>query len=276
MRHRKEGSCSVSETLHTEKYFIVYLDLLGSKNRIMGEESEKWLNVINELYSAALKYQKNLLNDVYTSEKSYVKIFSDNIILAVKVPEDPASYSNALYFLSYFTSYFQTHALTDYQWLVRGCLTSGDLYININEKEISVDDQIPRSSLIWGEALVRAYKCESNLAVYPRVIIDKKLRLHKDDELVMDSDFPFPVLPGEDGLFSLDYLGIQIESDPKITPSELIEKARTSIALIRSEAAEDIKILQKVAWTENYIDTVSKSDLMKRESPKQSDVLYGV
>ena len=262
----------MSETLHTEKYFIVYLDLLGSKNRIMGEESEKWLNVINELYSTALKYQKNLLNDVYTSEKSYVKIFSDNIILAVKVPEDPASYSNALYFLSYFTSYFQTHALTDHKWLVRGCLTAGDLYIN--ENEIPVDDQITKSSMIWGEALVRAYECESNLAIYPRVIIDKKLRIPENDEPVKKSDFIFPVLSGEDGLFSLDYLSIQIESDPKISPPELIEKARTSIASIRSEAAEDIKILQKVAWTEKYIDEVSKSDLMKREDPKQSHVLY--
>ncbi len=169
---------------------------------------------------------------------------------------------------------FQTHALTDHQWLVRGCLTLVDLYIN--EKEISVDGKITRSSMAWGEALVRAYECESNRAVYPRIIIDKKLRIPENDEPVKISDFIFLVLPGEDGLFSLDYLGIQIESDPKIKPSELIEKARTSIASIRNEAKEDEKILEKVAWTEKYIDDVSKSDLMKRKDPNPSDVLYQV
>ena len=64
--------------------------------------------------------------------------------------------------------------------------------------------------------------------------------------------------------------------DPKIKPSELIEKARTSIASIRNEAKEDEKILEKVAWTEKYIDDVSKSDLMKRKDPNPSDVLYQV
>ena len=259
--------------LHTKKYYIVYLDLLGSKNRIMGKESEIWLNVINELYSDAISYSKNLLNDVYTSENSYVKIFSDNIIVAVEMPNEQDIYPNSLQFLSYFTSYFQTHALIDYRWLVRGCLTAGDLYIN--ENEVIVDDIVTKSSMIWGEALVRAYYCESNLAIYPRVIIDEKLRLHKDDSRVKDFGFGFPVLLGEDGLFSLDYLGIQMFSELRITPSDIVKKARTSIASIRGEAAGDIKILQKVAWTEKYIDEASKSDLMKREGTVQFNrVLY--
>ncbi len=84
--------------LHTKKYYIVYLDLLGSKNRIVGKESEKWLNVINELYSDAISYSKHLLNDVYTSEKSYVKIFSDNIIVAVEMPKELEIYPNSLLF----------------------------------------------------------------------------------------------------------------------------------------------------------------------------------
>jgi len=275
VRHRKEGGFRVSEELRTEKYFIVYLDLLGSENRIIGENSEKWLNVINNLYSTSLTYKKKLLKNVYIHENSHVKIFSDNIVVAVKVPEDSASYSNALDFLSYFTSYFQTHALIDSQWLVRGCLTIGDLYIN--EKTVhSDDDQVIKSSMIWGEALVRAHHYEANLAIYPRIIIDEKLRLTKDDSHDKNFGFIFPVLLGEDGLFSLDYLSLQMQSDIAIKPINIVKKARSSIKKIRNEAKEDEKILQKVAWTEKYIDDVSKSDLMKREDPNPSDVLYQV
>ena len=61
--------------------------------------------------------------------------------------------------------------------------------------------RLSRSSMAWGEALVRAYECESNRAVYPRIIIDKKLRIPENDEPVKISDFIFLVLPGEDGLF---------------------------------------------------------------------------
>ncbi len=66
-----------------------------------------------------------------------------------------------------------------------------------------------------------------------------------------------------------------MESDMRITPLDIVKKARTSIASIRGEAAGDIKILQKVAWTEKYIDVVSKSDLIKRKVTGQfTRVLY--
>ena len=73
--------------LDTNEYFILYLDFLGSKNRIVDDEI-KSLNQIYDLYSntiSVIRYLNSVShNNGYPIPQYYTKIFSDNIIIAMK------------------------------------------------------------------------------------------------------------------------------------------------------------------------------------------------
>ena len=274
-----ENEQNVGDNLHTDEYFIVYLDLLGTKDRISDNEDES-LRTINTLYSEALTYKKGILRNVYGTE-SYAKIFSDNIVVAVKVTEEHSVRQNALFFLSYFTSYFQTRALIDHQWLVRGSMTCGNLYIcdkNIYGPDVSV----VKSNLIWGSALINAYRMEDTIAVYPRVIIDEKI-LHLGYSDSNGSD-PNPhhrmFLKDEDGLYSLDYLNTYVSSRPYESKmifekaSKSIEYLKKNVTLSNNPHFENKSVIQKIMWTESYLKRALSSPVLQ-EIDYNPDPLYG-
>ena len=259
------------DKLKTEQYFVLYIDLLGSENRIKCDTDDTWLNAINKLYLRAIDYTKSLDENLYRIEYQ-VKIFSDNIVVAVKRPIKFPGYDNRLYFLMYVASYIQTHALIDYSWLLRGCLTIGDLYIDNN--------------FVWGKALTRVINIESNLAVYPRIIMDEELVINRrevadepkqesgNNRSIEETDFLFPVMKDSDGLFSRDYFAIQVQSDPNITLREIVDKSNNIISDLEQEADKAMEILQKIEWVKSYVKLAEKSESMNLEPPKDKDVLY--
>lgn len=62
--------------LCTSKYCIAYLDILGSKNLIDNDKNNEFLNYLNMLCGDALL-------EVSSNKDIFIKIFSDNILLAV-------------------------------------------------------------------------------------------------------------------------------------------------------------------------------------------------
>lgn len=261
---------SGQEKLKTEEYFVLYMDMLGSEKRIDEDNDDKWLNAINDLYLKAIDYTKSLGENLYRIEYQ-VKIFSDNIIVAVKRPITFPDYDNRLYFLVYVASYIQIHALIDYSWLLRGCLTIGDLYIDNN--------------FVWGKALTSVINIESNLAVYPRIIMDEKLVINRRELAdepkqesgnmsIEETDFLFPVMRDSDGLFSLDYFAIQVQSDPNITLREIVDKSNNIMSELEQEADKAMKILQKIEWVKSYVKLAEKSELMNLAPPNEKDVIY--
>lgn len=272
------------EGIKTEEYFIVYLDMLGAKERIRVNEDES-LKIINQLYSDALSYKRGLLTAVYGAE-SYAKIFSDNIVVAVKVTQEHAVRQNALFFLSYFASYFQMHALVDHQWLVRGSMTCGNLYVC--EKDIEgPEGMVIKSNLIWGSALTTASEVEDKIAIYPRVIADEKiLRLGKtdyNDDEVNDDEinlYPDRFSRDEDGLYYLNYLKLYRMTFPH-DADKAIQKARKAVISLKKDLSankstqniECIKIHSKIYWTEQYIERVV-SNTSSLPNTDNSEMLY--
>lgn len=151
-------------------------------------------------------------------ERPYVKIFSDNVAVVFEVPETESELKEKLGYLIHFAGVFQTNSLAFNGWLIRGCLTSGYLYINkhnppVNHSEYSQDE----IDFFIGPALIRADKIEKELAVYPRIIVDTsnvdfgdtKIRLC-DEIMQLWKDHSW-LLKSDDGLYYLDYLNIAVK-----------------------------------------------------------------
>ena len=236
----------MNKTLRPEKYFVAYLDMLGSKEKIRDEKDGEWLNKINTLYQDAWKYSLNL-QETYTHEKPIFKIFSDNIVIAEKVHDKSDDKDNSIFRLLTLLAYFQTHALIKFQWLVRGCVTMGELYI----RDPCEGDP---TSFIWGKALIQANYIEEQIAVFPRIIVDSSV-LNLDDSIMLyylcNSGRTY-IKKDVDQLTYLNYLAINIELEHCGHANEILDRVRDVLTKMKSAYTDKEKILQKINWTEKY------------------------
>ena len=245
------------------KHVIAYIDFLGTTDKILSKTNDtlNFLKEIKFIYSiTAQKYDemRNTLNtilfdkvsksteniprevnfkDIINPEIKY-KIFSDNIILAIKIPEVEEfivhSYTkDLLKKMIVICGQFQASAIFS-GLLLRGGITVGDLYIDEN--------------LVYGSGLVDAYRLEESISIYPRIIIDNKLK-----RLLLSGE---SYIEDNDGLNFVDYynyIGLAnfIDEDSAIHLKNLLTRLK--------QQANNDKILQKVMWSINYHNNIFNS-----------------
>jgi hypothetical protein len=137
--------------------------------------------------------------------------------------------------------------------LVRGGICLGDLIVTVG------------NDLVFGPALVRSYKLESQYAIYPRIIIDQDLIAmgEKSGEIDQRRDY---LQRGDDGAYYVDYMfGSCLDrymfrdpADPD--PSMLIEAHRTLIetALQKDVESGGERVRQKYVWLALYHNSALK------------------
>lgn len=161
---------TMSNTDKAIPHFIIYIDLLGIKNKINSKNNNEYLLKIQNIYNKSLSLieQYRHMGGV-TNLKC--KIFSDNMLFATEVYEQK-NYgigtninSQIVTFMSILTIFIQQYAL-DEGILTRGAITIGDLFIN--------------DVFTYGKGLVNAYVLESDVAIFPRVILDEKVLIYLD------------------------------------------------------------------------------------------------
>lgn len=151
-------------------YFVAYLDILGA-SKYMQDNSEQFLNDLNAIY-------ENTMNDVIftnvLSKKDIaIKIFSDNILIAVKTTKQDTDRQSKLVKIINLVGNLYCNALR-LGYLVRGSITEGKFYRN--------------KTFVYGKALVEAVKLEEKIAIYPRVIIQDNLVSLIPQYIAQDND----------------------------------------------------------------------------------------
>ena len=96
------------------------------------------------------------LSEAPDKDEIRVKIFSDNLLMAQKL--DGKNDRETINHFIQNVAAFQFASVIDHNWLLRGGITIGDLYI---------DDV-----MVWGTALLQSHDLESGAAFFPRVVID--------------------------------------------------------------------------------------------------------
>ena len=146
----------------TSTYIVAYIDILGVSSR-MQQKSENQIEPLNKLYNL-YRFVMDLA-DENTGIKNYsgikFKIFSDNIVIANRLPQENNKQKNVGEITSLLNCVSNFACLTvgdSVGWLLRGGITIGDFFIN--------------DTIIWGFALLRAIELEKSVAKYPRIIID--------------------------------------------------------------------------------------------------------
>lgn len=205
--------------LNSSNYVVAYLDVLGA-TRYMEDDSEQFLNNLNAIYEKAL--DDVMFTNVITKRNIDIKIFSDNILIAVKTSQDDINRKEKIERIVQFAGNIYRNAL-GYGYLIRGGITEGKFCKN--------------NIFVFGKALVEAVKLEENIAIYPRIIIQDKL---------ISSIIPQCVIRDNDGEWYLNTFFIN--------GFGCYEKDRTNILRLLQKNSNNRKVRQKLNWLVGYFN----------------------
>ena len=169
------------------KYFCIYIDILGYSNRLINKKSSE---LQNEL-SYFLKYvipENKLLENLSRITKYYIKSFSDNIFIALQI--NKKTRENLSLILSHIIDYQKT--LIQGNYFIRGGISLDKLYVDKKE------------NIIWGSALIKAVKIEKETK-FPFIGISNDiLKLFKVSNINKFLDIPLVKVINNH--YCLDYL----------------------------------------------------------------------
>lgn len=156
----------------TSNHIIAYLDILGAKDMICNDTNFDFLNHLNMFMEDAIEESGG---GVFPKEEDiYIKIFSDNILLAIESKENDENKEQKIQKLFNTVANIYNEILR-YGYLMRGAIVEGEFFHN--------------DIIVYGKGLVEAVQLEENIAKYPRILVKTKVNeANSCYYLVKDSD----------------------------------------------------------------------------------------
>lgn len=232
----KTDACSIfTEIEKTEKY-VAFIDILGYKDKIDKCEKQGNLKDVALLNFIMNNNRIDAMDDLITF------VFSDCMYIVgdelQKVLELLACISIQLLGASKIeVSNFAKE--TDIN-LIRGAITKGSLIVD------------ERLNTLLGPAVNEVYILESQIAIYPRIIISNKIVDCESGE-----DFGEYFKEDRDGIKYFDFLLFLHENKKYIMSKDEINRHITFLKEY-IENSDNVKIIQKYKWFEKYLSTRSE------------------
>ena len=226
-----------------ENRYIAFLDILGFKNMVyQSANNPQILNLIN----LALNYTRKVQLENYDGEMpmsdlgKQVSVFSDSIVISYEMKR-PGSGFFVLLDLVYLCNDLLGVGIP-----VRGGVTVGQL-IHENNK-------------CFGPAMVEAYSMESDLAIYPRIIVDPKVIEYdlqhrgKNNTIEFEREFLNNLIDVDDvdKMIYLDYLSQYSEFNDLETYNVYINYVRNFINESLKIYCNNPQIAVKYEWLKKY------------------------
>lgn len=223
-----------------EERVVLFLDILGFKNLINQDRQDI---VAEALTATTTQYS----NDIQTSA------FSDNIAVSIKIGQN-CELLQIIQFASYLA------------WLLlhKGVLSRGG---------IAVGKLHHKNGIIYGPALNTAYELESQVAIYPRIILEhdsisKFLNSHGDQQSICENsirqqlrkdfdDWHHVHLMGHSAVIPIDEMlpASARAANGEINHQTLIEtKVATARRVLSNTQPSDVRAQSKHQWMKRYID----------------------
>jgi hypothetical protein len=222
---------------------VCAIDILGFSQMTLDSCNEGYGNeLLKEISYLINKNKQCIIPNKYSHGK--IKIYTDNMIVGFPINEDGEEELNEI--LDNVSEYQFNLSLEGL--FVRGGISVGDFYIN--------DD------IVFGPALLDAHYAESQLACYPRIVLDEKTvkKLHKYMKCYDTAPQHNKILVDSDGQLFLNYLNTifkyYIECNNayefEIVKINLLLRHKLKIEEMLNLHKETIKVWDKYVWIANY------------------------
>lgn len=246
-----------------EKYrdaFVTFIDILGFKELVADKTATELNRVLGalEIFSSLPERRRS----PYSDEKHLpiVTQFSDSIVRIQPIDNEDDEVRILDFFHGEITALLLTQGnLACNGILIRGAMTYGNICVHNNK--------------IFGPAFNEAYRIESSLARYPRIVIDEKLCFEGDENPVVakagHSDwreassviFDY-LLRADDGLWMVNYLPHMCETDgggkTKISEVLIAHRDKLSDLLTNKKDVKNSEPVAKIRWAANYHNQIVK------------------
>lgn len=214
--------------IELKQHFVAFLDILGFKEMVEADMAGK----CNVNLSKLFRCHQSAAQIFGDRPDCQVTQFSDSIIISKPFAADSFEW-------------FATH-IAKYQQLLLGenMLCRGG---------IAVNEHFSNNSFTFSAGLIDAYKVESKTARYPRVVVSPEVM-----ELIFPDSKAFPsfLIQEDDGLFFVDYLGIDLRKRKRLTQS--ITEVVNSIV-----DSSESSVREKGQWLAAYSDAILGTSLSK-------------
>jgi hypothetical protein len=264
-----------TDTIEYKDCFVAFLDILGFESKVIDSQNNTGaLKVLVDSLDICGAFPSGGKKKVDSQGQRIISVqsrfFSDTIVFFMREkPKDLAQL------------FFMTRYLQDRLWekgiCLRGAITLGGMHWEDS------DDL----NITVGPALIEAYRLESEIAIYPRIIVSEELYTYSNNDNVKADPFGGGLRPENsdallkdyikrdaDGVYFLDLLNSEIlrtndealESiDDKfsITWNFLSESnheymlAKVDEIIAQNLTSEDKKIRQKYEWLKNYRNKIN-------------------
>ena len=213
-----------------DDYFVAFLDILGFKNLVTSKSASDVYKMFLSIMQTGemikgVPYQRSPFKNI--EKHTSFSFFSDSIICAI-----PSKIPNAFSLLTSHCMMIQ-HGF----WLqsnpvwVRGAIAKGNLFCKDN--------------VIFGPALIDAYRVEETLAKYPRIVMTQSTYNEGIKNLNPQEEISY-IVSTEDGLKMVEAL--------KYFGFPHLKKLRKQIEEVISEE-KDVSVREKYLWIKNHFNS---------------------
>lgn len=209
-----------STNYKTSNHIIAYLDILGAKQMICNDNNFDFLNYLNMFIEDAIEESGGGI--FKHKEEIYIKIFSDNILLAIELKENDDRIDSKIAALFNTVANIYNEILR-YGYLMRGAIVEGEFFHN--------------KTIIYGKGLVEAVNLEEKEAIYPRILVRKEL----------SKSLPHYLMQNRDGWCILNIFQL----------SEYFDHISFKIELLKmlKKNKDNDHIKAKIMWMINYFNS---------------------
>lgn len=213
-------------TVEFKQHFVAFLDILGFSDMVTSDVEGDDQKNLNKLY----KCHQSLSQIFHEHADCSIIQFSDSVVIS-----KPYDSGNFEWFVERVAQY--QRMLIDEKLLCRGGIAVNKHYSNNN--------------FTFSSGLISAYKIESKLARYPRVVVSQDVI-----DLVFPEKKTVPryLVKEDDGLFFVDYLGVTAKRRPAFL--------KQCVAAVVEEMSGHIEasVREKGRWLAAYADATLKTE----------------
>jgi hypothetical protein len=231
------------------KELLTYIDILGFSDLIKESittpskiaEIEALLEQLIQIGDTARRHPK------HSGQRFGSFNFSDLIVRSTSIESGMVWHDVVDWELFYLAD--QQMNLATQGVLLRGGISIGDIYVSAETRG--------SKRILFGPALVRSYKLESNYAIYPRIVIDRALIVEAEERGLMPVIGDF-IRRGEDGVYFLDYFfaacinGLLLFPERDDVRAQINSHRKAIEMMIGGNQTRDERIRQKQVWLTLY------------------------
>ena len=234
-----------------ERRAVLFLDILGFKQLVQEQREELILSALKIPESLKARYPFDGKTEMQLSA------FSDSIVVSEVVKNDHIGAIRMTHYASHLW----------WRFFAKGALTRGGMAVGNLHHE---------NGILFGPAMNEAYELESQLAIYPRIVLSKDIQTHVCDELgktykgnkfmsergleIMRSDFDgirhVHVL-GPSGICPAEFLPSK-QPDPatggtSFTSDEVNKAKWAAVTKFIEDRPKELRAAAKHDWLRNYL-----------------------